>query len=215
MRYHRGLRPAGRGHYLILPLLPWILFDVFNIDPWPCISTTGGTHHSLEPNPKAVQGYAYQKYFTTLWMTVRDCFFSALYSPSWSSVSGFYFITFSFVTKSFSLTKYLLKSEEFCLSNLMRMGKISVVEAWCLAHRDFMGGTFCFFYKDRISGGWSCPIPDFVFLFLYQLRMAHHWNPDIPEDNERLHRKRTFVLIFTPRFCLLLLLSWKGAVFFW
>jgi hypothetical protein len=63
-----------------------------------------------------------------------------------------------------------------------------------------MGGTFCFFYKDRISGGWSCPIPDFVFLFLYQLRMAHHWNPDIPEDNERLHRKRTFVLIFYSSF---------------
>ena len=54
-----------------------------------------------------------------------------------------------------------------------------------------MGGTFCFFYQDGIHGRWSCPIP--VSVFFYQPRLAHHWNPDIPEDNECLHRKRTFV----------------------
>ena len=61
---------------------------------------------------------------------------------------------------------------------------------------------------------WKMELSDSLILsFFYQPRLAHHWNPDIPEDNECLHRKRTFVFFVLLVFCLLLSLSCKGAVF--
>lgn len=45
----------------------------------------------------------------------------------------------------------------------MRMGKISVVEAWCLAHQDFYGGHLLFslqrqnVWKMELSTSWLCP----------------------------------------------------------
>lgn len=147
MRCHRGHKPHWPRTLFDSSIPPWILLD-FNIDPWP---------HSPPWNqylPKAVQGYAYQKhFFTTHWMTVWDCFFSALYSPFLEqhflvSVSIF------FVTKIslFHLQNTYLNSEEFCLFEYYEDGQdISCRSMMFGASRLLWEANFfcCHFCRDR------------------------------------------------------------------
>lgn len=91
MRYHQGLNPAGRGHYLILTLLPWILLDIFNIDPGPCKPTTGGTPPT-GTQPKSRARIRLPKIFYDPMNDSPGLFLFGLDSTSWSSVSGFFIL---------------------------------------------------------------------------------------------------------------------------
>lgn len=137
-------------------------------------------------------------------MTVRDCFFRPCIPPLEQRFR--FYLSLSFVTKfSFSFTKYYLKSEELCLFEPYEDGQdISCRSMMFGASRILWEALFVFSTKtEYLEDG----VVRFLILsFFYQSRLAHHWNPDIPEDNEQLS--------FIPRFRLLLLLSRKGAVFF-
>jgi hypothetical protein len=125
-------------------------------------------------------------------------FLFGLDSTSWSSVSGFYFITFSFVTKfSFSLTKYLLKSEEFCLFEPCEDGQDISCRSMMFGASRSMGGTFCFSSKTEY-------LEDGVVRFLTS-SFSHSASQDWPTIGTRIYQRITNAcVVFTPRFCLLL-----------
>ena len=130
MRYHRGPKPTGRGYCFILsPLTTLDITRRFNIDPWTYISTPRGTFH-YGIIIKAVQGYAYQKYFTTM-NDSPGLFLFGLVFPILEQRFRFFIYSHFLCHKIFLLHSQntYLKSEEFCLFKSYEDGKISVVEA--------------------------------------------------------------------------------------
>jgi hypothetical protein len=129
-------------------------------------------------------------------MTVRDCFSSALIPRFGAAFPVFYFITFSFVTKfSFSLTKYLLKSEEFCLFESYEDGQDISCRSMMFGASRYYGRYLSFFYKDTIPGRRSCPVPDFVFFL--SLPTSQDW----PTIGTRIHQRITNACIGNGHLC--------------
>jgi len=144
-------------------------------------------------------------------MTVRDCFVSALIPHLGAALPVFYFYFFYFFPLSqnflFLLQNTFLKSEEFCLFESYEDGQDISCRSMMFGASRSMGGTFCFSPKTEYLEDGVVRFPTFVFFSTSQ---------DWPTIGTRIHQRITNAcVIFTPRFCLLLWLSWKGAVFFW
>jgi hypothetical protein len=167
MRYHRGPKPTGRGYCFILP--PLTTLDItrrFNIDPWTYISTPRGAFHSMEPLPKPCKDTPTKNILRPM-NDSPGLFLFGLVFPILDQRFRFFIYSHFLCHKIFLLHSQntYLKSEEFCLFKSYEDGKISVVEAWCLAHRDFYGRHLLFFLPRRNT--WKMELSDSCFcLFL-------------------------------------------------